>query len=421
MSSGKRLTNEEVLKRIRKKCLEKDIEFIGFNNDENFYKNNKTYLKLKCNKCGNIWNTTSYEKFMSGRGCPNCSKTKKITGKEAVKRILKKCEEKNYEFIGFVSGKFNNIGEKLTLRCKKCGEIWNTTTFNNLVNQKRNSHSCGRKNPISMPIILNETNAINAINKKLKNSSLRFVSFVNNKYIGRTKTHILLKCEKCGEINEYSYKMLISKNSVPQCKSCEYGNKLSNETAIEKIKEKCEKLNYEFLGFNNDKNRYENKNTYLILKCNVCGTIWRTTTYYSFIHNDIKCLGCINSWKMEKEIESLLRENNIKFIPQCRNKVLPWLKHKMSLSLDFYLPEYKIAIECQGRQHFEPVFDFGGEKSFKESIERDKKKLILCKKHNVKLIYYDSEHGHKNFLNEKVYNTKEEIINVLKLNNYNYE
>ena len=51
-----------------------------------------------------------------------------------------------------------------------------------------------------------------------------------------------------------------------------------------------------------------------------------------------------------------------------------------------------------------------------ESIERDKKKLILCKEHNVKLIYYDSEHGHKNFLNEKVYNTKEEIINVLKLN-----
>lgn len=78
--------------------------------------------------------------------------------------------------------------------------------------------------------------------------------------------------------------------------------------------------------------------------------------------------------------------------------------------MDFYLPEYKIGIECQGRQHFEPVLDFGGEKSFEKTIERNKKKLILCKENNVKLLYYDSENNHTSFLNEKVYNEKNNLI-----------
>lgn len=76
----------------------------------------------------------------------------------------------------------------------------------------------------------------------------------------------------------------------------------------------------------------------------------------------------------------------------------------------FYLLDYKIAIECQGRQHFELVLDFGGEKNFKETIERDKKKLILCKENNIKLLYYDSEHGNTEFLGEKVYNDENNLI-----------
>jgi hypothetical protein len=89
---------------------------------------------------------------------------------------------------------------------------------------------------------------------------------------------------------------------------------------------------------------------------------------------------------------------------------LPWLTNKISLSLDFYLPDYNTAIECQGRQHFEPVNDFGGKKSYLESLYRDEKKLILCKNNGVKLLYYDSEHNHTEFLGEKVYNNKNNLL-----------
>lgn len=74
-------------------------------------------------------------------------------------------------------------------------------------------------------------------------------------------------------------------------------------------------------------------------------------------------------------------EQNIDFEYQ---KHFEWLGRQ---SLDFYLPENNIAIECQGTQHFEPNDFFGGEKSFIEQIERDRKKKILCEEHNLHLIY----------------------------------
>lgn len=407
MSTGKRLTNEEALERIKKKCDEKQIEFIAFDNDENTYVNNRTYLILKCNKCGNVWNTTSFDKLVtSNRGCPRCAKNKKLTIDEFKTNVNNICEEKDFTFIG-INGEFNGVNTKLSLRCNKCGEEWNTTTYNNLRKTGRKTHTCGRKNPSSMSATLNVNKAIELINERLHNTSLEFVSFGDDGYVGRLKTKVLLKCKKCNEINEYSYRTCIS--PTLKCKNCET-RKYSNELAISKIKEKCRLLDYTFLGFNNEENTYNGKKTYLILKCNKCGQIWKTTTFASFNQNIIKCPGCVNSWKMEKEVESYLKKNNIKYVKQCRSNILPWLKNKISLSLDFYLPDSKIAIECQGRQHFEPVLDFGGEKSFNESIERDKKKLILCKEHDITLLYYDSQNKHSEFLGEKVYNDESSLL-----------
>ena len=52
-----------------------------------------------------------------------------------------------------------------------------------------------------------------------------------------------------------------------------------------------------------------------------------------------------------------------------------------------------MAIECQGKQHFEPV-DFAGKgekwafNEFIKTRERDNKKEKLCEKNNTKILYY---------------------------------
>ena len=62
------------------------------------------------------------------------------------------------------------------------------------------------------------------------------------------------------------------------------------------------------------------------------------------------------------KIEEYLKSENIKFEKQ---KKFEWLGRQ---SLDFYLPEYNVAIECQGIQHFTDKTRFSHD-TFKERIK----------------------------------------------------
>ena len=119
------------------------------------------------------------------------------------------------------------------------------------------------------------------------------------------------------------------------------------------------------------------------------------------------CPKCSES-NMEREVANFLNGKNIKFE---RQKTFPWLGKQR---LDFYLPDYNVAIECQGEQHFKPV-DFAGKgeewanKKFVKCREHDKLKLQLCKDNGIKLLYYTNLTEYNNFLTEKLYHSIDEF------------
>ena len=84
---------------------------------------------------------------------------------------------------------------------------------------------------------------------------------------------------------------------------------------------------------------------------------------------------------MENKIVNVLKKNNINFEQQKR---FDWLGRQ---SLDFYLPDYNIAIECQGEQHFKSVDYWGGKDAYNKRKQLDLKKKKLCEKNNIKLYY----------------------------------
>ena len=69
-------------------------------------------------------------------------------------------------------------------------------------------------------------------------------------------------------------------------------------------------------------------------------------------------------------------------------KTFDWLKNINNLYLNFYIPNIKIAIECQGKQHFISSDFYGGEKTLNEIKERDLLKRKLCDKNGIKILYF---------------------------------
>ena len=89
-----------------------------------------------------------------------------------------------------------------------------------------------------------------------------------------------------------------------------------------------------------------------------------------------------------------------------------------SQSLDFYLPNYNVAIECQGEQHFKPI-DFAnrGESWSNKMLSKvkllDNRKKMLCEQNNVKLLYYSNIQ-----YNEDIITDKEKLLEEI---GYNYD
>ena len=123
---------------------------------------------------------------------------------------------------------------------------------------------------------------------------------------------------------------------------------------------------------------YINCDTKVCIICLEHGEFWQTPSS----HLDGKGCPICNESHLERDFRVFLQENNIQFEYQKR---FNWLGRQ---SLDFYLPEYNIAIECQGEQHFTSVEHFGGENNYEKVILNDLKKKKLCEENGIKLLYY---------------------------------
>ena len=130
--------------------------------------------------------------------------------------------------------------------------------------------------------------------------------------------------------------------------------------------------------------KYVNIETEVCIICNKHGEFWQKPASHLSNHGCPICNTVRNS-KISQLVESKLKELKIEYI---KEKTFKWLLYKRNMYLDFYLPKYNIAIECQGLQHFEQI-DYFGEHSLINIVDRDKLKKQLCEEHNIVLLYFN--------------------------------
>ena len=95
----------------------------------------------------------------------------------------------------------------------------------------------------------------------------------------------------------------------------------------------------------------------------------------------------INKWKSEEHVFNIAKHlyGNYQVLYQHRPFFLK--TEKGQLSYDIYICGMKVAIEYQGKQHYEPVDFFGGEEHFLSQKERDAEKMRLSKENGIALVY----------------------------------
>ena len=165
-------------------------------------------------------------------------------------------------------------------------------------------------------------------------------------------------CTRCGETYEASPHGIIRRGHCTRCtdryrrSTLEFSNELFHLSNGE----------YSLIG------SYFGANKKVKIKHIKCGTIYEVTPH-NFKHGR-RCPKCSYS-NGEIVVEKILNDNSIRYE---HPKTFPDLMDKNKLHYDFYLSEYNLLIEYQGKQHYGSVKYFGGEQSYAKQKAHDEMK-----------------------------------------------
>ena len=135
------------------------------------------------------------------------------------------------------------------------------------------------------------------------------------------------------------------------------------------------------LGIDRSRKRKKGDKLHWTCQCE-CGNITSVTTSDLTTGGTVSC-GCTQGSFHEKYIARLLKEYHIDFIQQ---KKFSDCRLSRELPFDFYIPSINLAIEYDGRQHYDPVPHWGGEHSLEQTQKKDQIKNKYCEENNIKLI-----------------------------------
>lgn len=309
---------------------------------------------------------------------------KRLTKEEFVRQLEK--EHPNLELLGDYNGNKNYV----TVRCKLHNYVYKTKP--NWLHRGCDCQKCyderrGEKRAKDLAKVISDFRKVHGDKYDYSN----IIEYKNN----HTKLPIYCpKKDKYGNCHGIFYqtalKHISAKEGCPKC--AREANALKKSLTTDEFVKKAKEIHGDKYDYS--KVKYVNCYSEVDIICPIHGSFQQKP----FIHLDGSGCPKCNSSHLEIEVRNFLKRNHIFFIEQKR---FEWLGKQ---SLDFYLPRFKIAIECQGKQHFTSVNHFGGEKAFQKRSMLDKNKYELCKKQNISIIYVISKDCENILKEDSIYN-----------------
>ena len=328
------------------------------------YINKREKVCIICPIHGEFWQEAS--SHLKGCGCPKCGKEssqkrQSLNTEQFIERA-KKVHGNKYDYS---KTEYINSSTKVCIICPIHGEFWQRPT------EHLRGRGCKKCGDLSVGIKNSRITTDEFIERAKKVHGDKY-DYSKTEYISPRKKICIIDKE-FGEFWMIPYAHLNGQG----CPS-RRGEKISK--ANSKSKKKFIEDAIQIHGDKYDYSKVEYKGAFekVCIICPKHGEFWQKPTEH------LSGCGCpiCKSSHLEMEIKNWLDNNNVEYVYQYRNKIFGLQ------SLDFYLPKYNIAIECQGEQHFRPVKYFGGIKEYNKVKKLDKIKKEICDNNNIKLIYY---------------------------------
>lgn len=196
-----------------------------------------------------------------------------------------------------------------------------------------------------------------------------------------------IKCNKCKVFYETSkfkkkrngdlYKHCIHctekrwaycKNKIFECKDCGYRCS-ANSSLVKHIKRIHDRIKD--------------------FKCSQCS--YKCSTNDHLKRHRKRCNGKFTCSKAERQVIDVLNGLKIDYYFDRSNPIFTDIYSKR-LRFDFYLPDYDLYIECDGKQHFKPIKYYGGIDGLRKTQDHDYLKNVFCGDRLLRIPYFEKTH-----------------------------
>jgi hypothetical protein len=310
---------------------------------------------------------------LSGNGCPKCASQYK-RGKyrlTTLETFIAQAKEVHQDKYDYSKVEWKNTYTKITIICPVHGEF--SQIPQNHIRLKCGCRKCGRELTRSK---VKKYDTAYFIEYAGKVHGSKYDYSKSQCFSATSKVDII--CSVHGKFKQIANQHLQGHG----CPKCNF-DQMAKDRAMgrELFIKNAQSLFGDFYDYSKVKYINGQKNV-----CVICPTHGEfEVTPNNHLSKKSGCPIC-NESKLERVLAVVLNRNKVLYE---RFKKFKWLGRQ---SLDFYLSDYKIAIECQGIQHFHPI-DFAGKgelwasQLFNENKRRDDLKLRKCVANNIDMVY----------------------------------
>lgn len=278
-----------------------------------------------------------------------------------MENIINKIKEK-FPSWKFKIVSFNEKNKEIEIECLECGQIKKYKRYYNLI-YKQNPCICNSTSSQYKALMYKKE-----IEEFLeKSTDFTFLNWENIK-TDKIRPGIKIQCCKCNQIFSRKISAFLNNKKCPYC--VERG--IPNTQSIKaKIKEK----GYTLLS------EYINQDTKVLIKHDKCGFIWKIKPINFSNNLNGNCPQCNRMISQgERKIMDYLKEKNFSFE---REHSFSWQSNKL-FRYDFYIKDYNLIIEFNGRQHYEETGIFS--MTLEENQRRDNIKIKEALNNNFNLL-----------------------------------